>query len=61
MTVSWGEGWADPPRSIVVMEQDEVVSIGVLDPQGNMIYRVKGRAPLGFDPKRWAGEGNGNG
>lgn len=47
----WAEdwyGWVSPPSTVQVHEDDTPVFTGLLDREGNRLYRVRDRQPLGF-------------
>lgn len=50
----WEESWQEPKTSITVIEEDDrPQDTGLLDADGNRLYRVKERRPIGFTAK-WA-------
>jgi hypothetical protein len=46
------EGDVLMPETMTVIEDDDAVDTGLMDTQGNTIYRTSERVPAGFQVKR---------
>ena len=42
------EFWFEPQRTITVIEDDETIDTGLVDVDGNSIYRVLQKVPIGY-------------